>query len=317
MSASKIDIPTRELNNGVEIPGVALGGFGGFTEEEILKAKDWFKTALKVGYRFIDTGQIYGTERVLGEAIKESGLKREEVTVLTKLAWHRGGDVRKAFEESLEKLGTDWTDIYLLHFPQCVEYEGGIEPACSTILKNFKVVSNPHFSQVWSDIEKIYLEGMNGRPRVKAIGVSNFSVKTLDVLLKTARVVPAVNQVEMSPYLAQNDLVEYCKEKGILLMAYSPSGTDTVRNDPTIKSIAEKHNTSPNQVILAWHVTRGVVPVPKSTDEGRQKGNLELPVLSPEDMKALDGLDRNERMVNKIGEDGMLFGWTKEQYGWI
>ncbi|KAJ7777496.1 NADP-dependent oxidoreductase domain-containing protein [Mycena olivaceomarginata] len=152
-----------------------------------------------------------------------------------------------------------------------------------------KTVEKPSLNDNWAELEKIYATG-----KAKAIGVSNFSIKTLEQLFKTAKIVPAVNQIELNPYLAQTELVEYCKSKGIVVVAYSPTGHAT-------------YKVSPAQIILAWHVARGVVAVPKSQDPVRQKEN---------DVAKVTGLDRGERIVNKLGPDGTLYGWTKEQLGW-
>ncbi|KIK51149.1 hypothetical protein GYMLUDRAFT_181827 [Collybiopsis luxurians FD-317 M1] len=306
-------VPARKLNTGAVTPGVALGCAAGFTVEDIIGSKAWFLTAIKAGYRFFDTAQVYGTEQTLGDAIRESGIRREEVTVLTKLAWHRCEYIERAFNESLKALGMDYVDLYLLHFPQSVQYPTGYDVPMDfdTILHGFKVLDKPDFHDNWAQLEKFYEAG-----KAKAIGVSNFSVKTLEALSRTAKITPAVNQVEMSPYLAQNDLVEYCKDKGIVIMAYSPSGHEKVRNDPVIIGLAKKYDVSPNQIIMAWHVARGVIPVPKSADPGRQIENITLPELSPEEVITISALDRNERIINKPGPDGVLYGWTKEQYGW-
>ncbi|THV02576.1 Aldo/keto reductase [Dendrothele bispora CBS 962.96] len=306
-------VPTFKLNTGAEFSGVALGCYGGFTPEEIAQSKNWFLTALKAGYRTFDTAQIYGTEGTLGAAIKESGIPREEVKIVTKLPWHRCQYIERSFNESLTNLGFDYVDLYLLHFPQAVSYPTGydIPTDAETVLKGMKVLEKPSFNDNWAVLEKLYESG-----KAKAIGVSNFSIKTLEALAKTAKITPAANQVEISPYCAQEDLVEYCKQKGILVMAYSPSGHEKVRKDPTIVRLAEKYNVSANQLIMAWHVARGVMPVPKSADPERQKQNITLPKLSPEDIAEITGLDKNERIVNKPDENGVLYGWTVEQYGW-
>jgi len=153
--------------------------------------------------------------------------------------------------------------------------------------------------------------------KVRAIGVSNFSIKTLESLLKTAKVVPAVNQVELHPYLTQNDLVDYCNAKGIVVTAYTPTGYATVREDETIVKLAKKYNATPAQVILAWHISRGVAVVPKSANVERQKENITLATLGAEDLKLISGLDRNQRLCARPNEKtGKVFGWTMEQLGW-
>jgi len=286
------------LSNGILIPVIANGSWAPATGNARAEAKDWTLTALKAGYKHIDTAHGYGTEKSVGLAIKESGLKREDVFITTKLPFDHHSRVQESFKESLTNLGVDDVDLYLLHWPQCVD-------------ENVKAVSSPTFVEVWAEIEKIYEQ-----KKAKAIGVSNFSIKNLEILLKTAKVVPAANQVELHPYLAQNELRAYCKDKGIVIEAYAPSGYNTVRNDPVIVQIAQKHNATPNQIILAWHLARETVIVPKSSNEERQKENLLLPVLSDEQLKQIDALDRGERICNKPNEEGMVWGWTMEQLGW-
>ncbi|KAK7031640.1 Aldo/keto reductase [Favolaschia claudopus] len=208
---------------------------------------------------------------------------------------------------------------YLLHFPQTIEYPGGynMPSTVAELMDGMKVVETPTFNETWAELEKLYAGG-----KARAIGVSNFSIKTLEQLLKTAKIVPAVNQVElelfarMHPYLAQTELVEYCRERGIVVTAYSSSGRETVRSDTTIVKLAQKYNATPTQIVLAWHVARGVVAIPKSADDKRQKENMALPALSAEDVALVTGLDRNERVVNNMGPDGKLYGWNADQYGW-
>jgi len=175
-----------------------------------------------------------------------------------------------------------------------------------------KVTDDVNFNQSWAEMEKLLDTG-----KVKAIGVSNFSVKTLEQLLKTAKVVPAMNQVELHPYLVQNDLRDYCKSKGIVLTAYTPSGYSSVRGDPVVNQLAEKYKVTPTQVILAWHIARGNVIVPKSVNDARQKENINLPTLEAEDVAKISALDRNERLCNKADPtNGQVYGWTLEQLGW-
>jgi len=309
------NVPNVKLNNGVSIPAIGLGAFGGFDAQGMpeAKGKEWFLTAFKGGYRHIDTAAIYRTEKQVGEAIRESGIPREKIFVTTKLQWNhhdREGGVAKSFEESLENLGVDYVDLYLIHWPQVVPYiEGNVLPLNAE--GRVRTVESPTFNDAWAVLEEILASG-----KAKAIGVSNFSIKTLEQLLKTAKVIPAVNQVELHPYLAQPDLLEYCKKKGIVVAAYTPTGYATVRDDPLIVSLAKKYSVSPAQVILAWHVARGTVAVVKSADPVRQKDNITLPILDAEDIKKISALDRGQRICNKADENGYVWGWTLEQLGW-
>ncbi|KAJ7708921.1 reductase AKOR2 [Mycena rosella] len=293
-------IPLIKLNTGASIPAIGLGGFT--PDPSIAGAEKWFLNAFQVG-----------TEPYVGAAVRASGLPRGDVFMTTKLPWHHTKDVARSFDDSLRNLGLDYVDLYLMHFPQSVEYPRGYDgPAdFEELLTKLKVVDTPTFNETWAEMEKLPTS------RTRAIGVSNFSIKTLEQLLQTAKVVPAVNQVEMHPYLAQTELLEYCLKKGIAVIAYSPSGYEKVRSDPTIVALAARYGVSPTQIILAWHVARGVSAVPKNADPERQKENMNLPALRTEDVASVTALDRNKRIVNKLGPDGKLHGCrTAEQYGW-
>ncbi|KAF9450734.1 Aldo/keto reductase [Macrolepiota fuliginosa MF-IS2] len=298
-----------ELNNGVEMPMVGSGAWAPHDPEAQAKVKGWIATALQAGFRHIDTAHEYDTERAVGDAIGDSGIPRNEVWVTTKFPWHHHDRVKESFEESLENLGLGYVDLYLMHFPQCVLYEDG-QPAKNPD-GSWKTRADVSFNESWAEMEKLLETG-----KVKAIGVANFSIKTLEQLLKTAKVVPAVNQVEMHPYLAQNDLRAFCKEKGIAIMAYAPTGYATVRNDPLILSLAQKYNAAPIQVILAWHLYRQTTIIPKSQNVERQKENITLITLEKEDLERIDALDRNQRLCNKPDATGTVYGWTAEQLGW-
>ncbi|KAJ7663861.1 NADP-dependent oxidoreductase domain-containing protein [Mycena polygramma] len=329
-------VPTIKLNTGALIPTIGIGAAPeAFSEEAIADTERWLLTAFKAGYRHFDTAHLYRTEPQVGAALRASGLPREELFVTTKLppftikmAPHkiRASLVRREFEEAgiglcgfgslhftiPRRSGLMCSMKYLMHFPQSIEFQTGYDAPLTVgeMAENFKVVATPSLNDTWTELE------LHASGRARAIGVSNFSIKTLKQLFETAKTVPAVNQVEMHPYLAQTELLEYCRKKGIVVTAYSPSGHAQVRNDPVIVALAEKYKVSPTQIILAWHLARGVVVVPKSSNPERQKENLTLPTLSEEDVASVTVLDRNERIVNKIGPDGKLWGWTAEQYGW-
>lgn len=299
-----------QMNSKTDIPVIGLGGWAPATEEARREAKGWILSAIKSGYRHIDTALGYGTEKVVGEAIRESGVPREEIFVTTKLPWNHHTRVTESMQESLNNLGMEWVDLYLIHFPIAMEYDPStFDP------KNpdgtWRVDEKAKFQDTWADMTKLLDQG-----KCKAIGVSNFSIKTLEELLRSTNVVPCCNQVELHPYLAQNDLREYCKEKGIVVVAYAPSGYDAVRNDPTIVEIAKKHGVSSNQVILAWHLVRDTVVIPKSSNAERQMQNLLLPTLDQDDMKKINALDRGQRICNPVDEKGETFGWKRERMGW-
>lgn len=261
-------------------------------------------SALKIGYRHIDTAYAYGTEKAVGEAIIESGVDREDVFVVSKLPGHHHGRVLESIQETLDNLGFRWLDMYLMHWP--IADAPKEDPEGTP-----KAAHRPTFNETWAQMEQCLRQS-----KCEAIGVSNFSIKTLEELLKTARVKPAMNQVEMHPYLAQNDLLAFCKKHDIAVVAYTPSGTDIVRKDPVIVELAAKYDVTPTQIILAWHLSRNVVVIPKSTNEERQKENFNLPTLEDEDVKKIDALDRGQRICNKAGEDGLVWGMSYEELGW-
>lgn len=260
---------TTILNNGVKMPWLGLGVWkatGGTAKPAVL-------AALKAGYRSIDNAAIYGNEAEVGEAIRESGVPRDEIFITTKV-WNsdQGYDsTLKAFDTSMDKLGLDVLDLYLVHWPVKGKYK-----------------------ETWKALEHLYKEG-----RVKAIGVSNFHVHHLEDLLGEATIVPAVNQVECHPRLAQPELRKYCREKGIQLEAWSPlmQGGELFSND-TIVSIGQKHGKSAAQVILRWDLQNGIVTIPKSVTESRiiENANIFDFELNAEEMALIDGLNENRRV---------------------
>ncbi|KAH7919560.1 Aldo/keto reductase [Leucogyrophana mollusca] len=168
-----------------------------------------------------------------------------------------------------------------------------------------------NFNETWAEMENVLASG-----KVKAIGVSNFSTKTLEQLLKTAKIVPAVLQVELHPFLAQHDLLRYCREKGIVVAAYAATGYAPVRDDPTISALAKKYQVTPTQIILSWHVGRDTAAIVKSANIDRQKENLKIVALDREDARSIDALDRNQRLCIKPDRSGMVFGWSYDRLGW-
>ncbi|MCT1902764.1 aldo/keto reductase [Oceanobacillus sojae] len=258
------------LNNGLEMPQL---GFGVWKVEN-QEATPAVEHALKSGYRSIDTAKVYGNEEGVGQAIANSGVAREEIFLTTKVwnADHGYDETLKAFDASLERLGTDYVDLYLIHWPT-PEYDQYID--------------------TYKALEKIYKDG-----KAKAIGVCNFEVEHLQRLLDECEVVPAVNQVECHPYLQQKELRAFCKEKGIHVEAYSPlmNGRD-VLEDEALKQIAEAKGKTIAQVILRWHLQSDLIVIPKSVTPSRIEENLDVFdfELSEEELKTIDGLDRNVR----------------------
>ncbi|KAF7321087.1 Aldo-keto reductase [Mycena chlorophos] len=311
-------------NSGTSCPIIGTGTWApDVGEERTTIARGWITTALKawLGFRHIDTAYGYGTEKAVGEAIIQAGLKREDVFVVSKLPPHHHHCVAASLQETLDNLGfkfggSTWSvslsgsffirlslPQYLMHWPFPVLEDENGKLTCP---------ETPTISETWAQMEDVLRQS-----KCEAIGVSNFSIKNLEVLLKNARTKPAMNQVEMHPYLAQNDLLEFCRKHGIVVVAYTPSGgKDKIRKDPVIVSLAEKYNVVPNQVILAWHLARGVVVIPRTANEKHQKENLNLPTLEAEDVKKIDALDRGERLCNPVDANGLVWGIPGERLGW-
>ncbi|KZP01808.1 Aldo/keto reductase [Calocera viscosa TUFC12733] len=304
-------VPIVTLNNGVKMPAIGLGCFSGRTVEEQASCEPWVLQALKNGYRHLDTAYGYHTEKYVGNAIRSSGIPREEIFVTTKLPSDHHARVAASLEESLERAGLTYFDLYLIHWPMAFNYR-----RTRTADGSKRTDGKPDldeettFSKTWADMEKLV-----GTGKVRAIGISNFSIQNLDILLKDAKIIPAVNQVELHPLLTQEDLVEYCKSRGIMLTAYSPTGFAKTREHPVVNEIAKKHGASPAQISLAFHMKRGYTACPKSTNSERQKENINLPTLDDEDMKVLFSIDENRHLCN-YGPPPLVSGWTYEQLGW-
>ena len=244
------------LNNGVSIPVL---GFGTWKAENGEVAYQAVLEALKAGYRHIDTAAIYKNEESVGRAIRDSGIPRQEIFVTTKL-WntnHSYDEARQAFEESMEKLGLDYLDLYLIHWPNPKPLRENDE---------WKTRN----AEVCRAMEDLYQEG-----KIRAIGVSNFLPHHLDALLETARIIPAVNQVRLAPGVYQEEVVDYCKEKGILLEAWGPFGQGELFEQKEVQKIAAKHGKTVAQIAMAWSLAEGFLPLPKSVTASRIQSNLD------------------------------------------
>lgn len=262
---------TYKLNNGVEIPVV---GFGTWQTPNGQVAKDAVLAALNAGYRHIDTAAAYGNETSVGEAIKASGVKRDELFVTTKL-WnsdHGYENAKKAIDKSLENLGLDYLDLYLIHWPN---------PAA--MRENWAELN----TESWRAMEEAVKAG-----KIRSIGISNFRKHHIDELLKTAEIKPAVNQNYLNPSDMQADLVKYNDELGILNEAYSPLGTGGLLGNEIVKEVAANYGKSTAQVLLRWSLQHKFLPLPKSVHADYIKANAEIFdfELSADDMKKLDGL---------------------------
>jgi methylglyoxal/glyoxal reductase len=257
---------SAKLNNGVEIPYLGLGVYQSPPGEITLRA---VRYALKIGYRQIDTAELYGNEKDVGRALRESGIRREDVFITTKV-WnsHQGYDsTLYACEGSLGRLGLSYVDLYLIHWP--VQGLG---------------------DETWRAMIKLLRQG-----KARAIGVSNYSIRELNELLEKSDIVPAVNQVEFHPFLYQEDLLRFCKNNNIQLEAYSPLTRGKRLNHPKILELAKKYNKTPAQVLIRWSLQHNVIVIPKSIHEARIKENSQVFdfQLEPKDMKLLDSLNEN------------------------
>ncbi|UVI33840.1 aldo/keto reductase [Paenibacillus spongiae] len=264
---------TTTLHNGVRMPWLGLGVW---KVEEGAGLVDAVKAAVKQGYRSIDTAAVYGNEKSVGQAIREviaeTGIAREDLFITSKV-WNSDQGYEStlaAYETSLNKLGLDYLDLYLVHWPVKGKYE-----------------------ETWRALETLYNE-----KRVKAIGVSNFHVHHFETLLKNATIKPMVNQVEFHPQLAQQELLNYCKEQNIQMEAWSPLAQGQLLNDPILQEIADKYGKTTAQVILRWDLQHGVITIPKSVNEQRIIENASLFdfELSQEDVARIDGLNQNLRV---------------------
>ncbi|WP_222194717.1 aldo/keto reductase [Modestobacter italicus] len=260
-------VPTITLNNGVQIPQLGFGVFQ-IKPEDTVEAT---RTALEVGYRHIDTAEMYGNEAEVGEAVRQSGVPREEVFVTSKLnnGFHARDEALRAFDGTMDALKFDYLDLFLIHWP----------------LPGIDV----DYVETWKAMEEIYRSG-----RVKAIGVSNFNAHHLRRLFAETEVRPVVNQIEVHPYFAQNDLRAFNADHEIRTEAWAPIAQGKVLDDPTLVRVGERYGKSPAQAALRWAIQRGDIIFPKSVTRARVEQNFDLFdfELTEDDMREIDGLDR-------------------------
>ncbi|HWE91160.1 MAG TPA: aldo/keto reductase [Pseudonocardiaceae bacterium] len=271
---------TITLNNGVEMPRLGFGVWQ-IPDDEATTA---VTTALAAGYRSIDTARIYDNERGVGRAVQDSDIPRDELFITTKLwnADHEHDAALRAFDGSLNRLGLDYVDLYLMHWP---------------------VPSQDRYVDAWRAMEKVHAEG-----RAKAIGVSNFTQETLARLLRETDVVPAVNQIELHPYLVQREMRAFHAEHGIATEDWSPLGQGKgLLDDPVLEKLAQRYGKSPAQVVLRWHLQLGDIVIPKSVTPSRIQENIDVFdfELAAEDVEQITGLDRAER----FGPNPATFDW--------
>jgi 2,5-diketo-D-gluconate reductase A len=262
-------VPKIELNDGHAIPQLGFGVF----QIDPNQTAEAVATALEVGYRHIDTAEGYNNEAGVGEGVRSSGLAREDVFVTSKLSNDaHGPDVaRRAFEGTLSELGFEYVDLFLIHWPLPTLDEDYVD--------------------TWRALEALKRDG-----RARSIGVSNFQVEHLERLAAECEIVPALNQIELHPYLLNAEVDAYCREHGIATEAWSPIAQGAVLGDPAVTEIAERVGRSPAQVVLRWHLQHGNVVIPKSVTPARIRENFELFdfELEPEDVERIDALDRGE-----------------------
>jgi len=265
-----VAVPSITLNDGREIPQL---GFGVFqipppeTEAAVTHA-------LEAGYRHIDTAEMYGNEEGVGRAVRAAGLDRADVYITSKLnnGFHRPDDARRAFEKTLEALGDDYVDLFLIHWPLPTLYDGD-------------------FVSTWKTLEAFKADG-----RARSIGVSNFQVAHLERLAAETDTVPAVNQIELHPYFQNREVAAYGREHGIATEAWAPIAQGKVMDDPTLTEIAERYGKSIAQVVLRWHIQHGMIVFPKSVTAERIRENIAIFdfELETADVETIDALDRGE-----------------------
>lgn len=259
---------TKKLHNGSHIPQIGLGVYKVPSEQ----VYDSVASALELGYRHIDTASFYGNEEGVGKAIKDSGIPRDEIFITTKV-WnndHGFDKARQAFERSLKRLGLDYVDLYLIHWP----------------------VPNI-FPETWKALEQMYQEGT-----AKSIGVSNFLDHHLAALANTQTIKPAVDQIELHPKLMQKSTVNYCREHDIAVESWSPLGRARYLDDPLLVKLGEKYKKSPAQIVIRWHLQQDFIVIPKSVNKDRQKENISVFdfALDEADMKLLNQMDEGLRI---------------------
>lgn len=272
-------MPELTLNNGITIPQLGFGVFQVPAEETQRVVED----ALEAGYRHIDTAAAYRNEAGVGAAIAASGIPRDELFITTKLRNGEQGQAHDAFQRSRDALGLDVIDLYLIHWP---------------------VPSQDLYTQAWKEMEKLYQD-----KQIRSIGVSNFLAEHVDNLLRTADVVPAVNQIELHPTFQQGGLATKCRDLGIAVEAYSPLGQGKDLNSEEVTAVASAHGTTPAQVTLAWHLAQGTIVIPKSADSSRMRENFGAAdlTLTESELASLTALEAGAR----IGSDPAVASFTQ------
>ncbi len=276
-----MSVPMITLNDGNRIPQLGYGVYQVAPDE----TADAVRTALEIGYRHIDTAQMYANERGVGQGVRDSGLDRSEVFITSKLnnGFHRPDDARLSFDKTLHKLGTDYVDLFLIHWPLPTLYDGD-------------------FVSTWKTLEEFKAQG-----RARSIGVSNFQIHHLQELARETDTVPVVNQIEVHPYFTNDEVRAYGVEHDIATEGWSPIARGRVLGDPVVLRIARATGAHPAQVVLRWHIERGDIVFPKSVHPQRMKENFEIFdfEINDEEIEALTALDRGAE--GRMGPDPDVF----------
>ena len=283
MSTTVGGVPLITLNDGHRIPQLGFGTYQVPPDE----TAETVRTAVEIGYRHIDTAQMYGNERGVGQGIRDAGVDRGHVFITSKLnnGYHRPDDARRAFDQTLTDLGTDYVDLFLIHWPLPTRYDGD-------------------FVSTWTTLEDFKADG-----RARSIGVSNFEIHHLQELARETETVPAVNQIEVHPYLTNDAVRAYGVEHDIVTEGWSPIARGAVLTEPVVLRIARATGAHPAQVVLRWHIERGDVVFPKSMHPQRIKENFEIFdfEINDEEIEALTALDRGEK--GRQGPHPEVFDW--------
>lgn len=286
MTSTVGNVPVIPLNDGNHIPQLGFGVFKVEPAETAAAVRD----ALEIGYRHIDTAEMYGNEKGVGEGIRDAGLDRGHVFITSKLnnGFHRPDDARRAFDATLRELDTDYVDLFLIHWPLPTLYDGD-------------------FVSTWQTLEEFKADG-----RARSIGVSNFQVHHLEELARETATTPAVNQIEVHPYFTNDEVRAYGVEHNIATEGWSPIARGKVLGDPTVIRIAKAYGVHPAQVVLRWHIERGDIVFPKSIHPQRMKDNFEIFDfdLGDEEIEALTALNQGE--AGRMGPNPDTFAYIPD-----
>ncbi|KAK5082615.1 hypothetical protein LTR70_007533 [Exophiala xenobiotica] len=303
---------TFSLNTGAKIPAIGLGTWQS-DPGQVMKS---VSHAIKVGYRHIDCAYCYGNEGEVGQGIREglkaTGLTRDDLFITTKLWCTYHTRVEQNLDMSLQLLGLDYVDLYLMHWPVAMNPDGNHEKFPKKEDGSRDLDLETKAAETYRSMERLLSTG-----KVKAIGVSNFSRSFLEQLLPQVSVIPAVNQIENHPLLPQQEIVDFCKERGILVEAYSPLGStgSPLMQKEAVAKVAQELGSTPSTILLSYHTARGVVALPKSVTSSRIEDNLKVIELSPQNLAALQDISTTDQKRIVYPEFGVNFGFPDKDYG--